>query len=390
MKAFGRFLSGCVVSLLLTASGVLLTPSLAGAPSDDDGAAPVAGAARRLPALRGSFTTHGAVDATAITDEAVWAIVAAPGRGIASLPTHWLVRSDIRSGRADDLARIGGLVGGDLTVAEGSVWAAEGAGGDKVHRIDPTTGKTVASIAVTRNPMALAYGAGAIWVSASAKVNKVGGVLLSASGLAVFRIDPVTNQVVASVPLPTPEPAANDFVSAGLAFASSAVWACDTLSGTVVRIEPAGERVVATIAAPRTDSSEVRRYFYSLHAVGDRLALRRNGIKDTRGPDAGVVTDVTVWQIEPETNQFAGEPAQLVRDGAVLAFVEGVAWLGDTRTDGLTRVDPIKLQPLGEPLLVSHPVYAIAGGRGSLLAIAGAGRTAGGDRNMSWVRRVMP
>jgi hypothetical protein len=390
MKAFGRLLSGSVAFVMLAASGAHLTTALASAPSEDDGGAPVAAAGRRLPALRGSFTTQGSVDAVAITDEAVWAIVAVQGRGIASLPTHFLVRSDIRSGYAADLAQIGGFVGGDLTVAEGSVWAAEGGGGDKVHRIDPITGKTVASIAVTRNPMALTSGAGAIWVSASAKASKAGGVLLSASGLAVFRIDPVTNQVVASVPLPMPEPPWNAFPSAGLAFASGSLWACDTLSGTVVRIEPAGERVVATIEAPRSDSSDARRYSYSLHAVGDRLALRRNGIKGTRGPDAGLVTDVTVWQLDPETNRFTGEPAQLVRDGAVVAFVEGVAWLGNTRADGLTRVDPVKLEPLGEPLLVGHPVYVIAGGSGSLLAVSGAGRTGGDDRNKSWVRRLVP
>jgi sugar lactone lactonase YvrE len=289
------------------------------------------------------------------------------------------------------VGQLGGFIGGALTIAEGSVWAAEGFGDEKVHRLDPVTGKIVASIAVTRNPSALAYGAGAIWVSASAKVSKAGGVLLSVSGLAVLRIDPVTNQVVASVQLPTPEPPANAVTSAGLVFANGAVWACDTRSGTVVRIEPAGERVTGTIEGPRTDSSDGRHYSYFLYATGDRLVLTRYGFKVIRGPGAGLVTDVTVWQIDPETNRHTGEPVQLVRDGAILAFVDGVAWLGNSHTDGLTRVDPIKLQPSGEPLLVGHPVYAIAGDRGSLLAIAGAGRTAGDDRKMSrWRSSRMP
>jgi streptogramin lyase len=186
-----------------------------------------------------------------------------------------------------------------------------------------------------------------------------------------------------------PEPPANNFSAPMLQFASGTLWTGDALTGTVVRIDPANNRVVATIEAPRTESTDSRRYFYSLHAVGDRLLLQRLGIKGKRGADS-LVTDVTVSQIDPETNRFAGEPAQLVRDGAVLAFVDGVAWLGSTQEDGLTRMDPATLRALAKPIMVGHPVYAIAGGRGSLLAIAGARRTAGDNSGTSWVTRVVP
>jgi hypothetical protein len=346
----------------------------------------IEGESRKLAPLKGSFTANGGVSAVAVTDDAVWAILAVPQR---LLPTHSLIRSDIPSGHAEDLGSIGGFAAGDLVVAESSLWAAEGLGGEKVHRLDPATGKRIASIDVPRNPTVLAHGAGAVWVIAAEKASKAGGVLLGVRGWAVHRIDPASNQVVASVPIPTVDPPRNIMSSAMLAFASGAVWAGDGFTGAVVRIDPAGERAVATIEPPRSESPDAIRG-YRLIAVGDRLALRRDGIKGGRGPDAGLVTDVTVWEIDTVTNRIRGEPAQVVRDGVVLGIVDGVGWLGSTRTDGLTRVDPFTLKPRGQPVLVGHPVHAIAGGRGSLVAIAGARRTQGDGSGTSWAARVAP
>lgn len=388
-------LSGCAVTLCGQAATDRPTgadPTSAAADNvSQDVARHVDQAPPTLEALRGTFTFTGFVVATAVTDEAVWAIVSVPQPR--HLPTQSLIRSDIPSGHAADLGNIGGFVGGALAVAEGSVWAAEGAGGEKVHRLDPNSGKIIASVGVPRNPTGVAYGGGAIWVTAADKVSKAGVVLLGVRGLAVHRIDPVTNKVVASVPLPMPEPPANTGASAVVEFARGAVWACDTHSGTVVRVDPAGERVVATIEAPRTESIDARRYTYSLHVAGDRLVLKRYGSKVSRAVGVALVTDVTVWQIDPETNRLTGEPAQLVRDGVVLGFVDGVAWLGSTQTDGLIRVDATTLQPLAKPIMIGHPVYAIAGGGGSLLALGGAGPAAlssPSNPGRSWVKRFVP
>ena len=124
--------------------------------------------------------------------------------------------------------------------------------------------------------------------------------------------------------------------------------------------------------------------------MADRILLRRSGFKIDRSAPAAVPTDVTVWAIDSATNRIAGEPARLVREGVVLAFIDGVGWLGSTRTDGLVQVDPITLQALGQSVSVGHPVYGIAGGGRSLIAIAGAGRTAGDKSPLSWVTRIVP
>jgi sugar lactone lactonase YvrE len=311
----------------------------------------------------------------------VWALVAVPQR---ALPTHSLIRSDIASGHANDLGRIGGFAGGEIVIAEGSLWAAEGAGGDKVHRIDPANGKTVATVQVNRNPTGLVHGAGSIWVTAAERSS-----VLGVQGLAVYRIDPAENRIVGSVPVPLPDSPAEGIPWAMLAFARGAVWTGDSRTGAIARIDPAAGRVVATIERPRTEAS-AKRYGFTLHSAGDRLVLVRRGFRIERGVQSAPVTDVTVWEIDTEANRIAGEPAQVARDGVVLCYVDGVAWLGSTRVDRLTRVDPITLQPLGPALSVGHPVYVIAGRGGSLLAIGGAGRTAGEDRPISWITRVVP
>ena len=46
----------------------------------------------------------------------------------------------------------------------------------------------------------------------------------------------------------------------------------------MVRIDPAGERVVATLEAPQLESSGARG-IYSLRTIGDRLLLTRYGYK---------------------------------------------------------------------------------------------------------------
>jgi sugar lactone lactonase YvrE len=288
---------------------------------------------------------------------------------------------------------IGGFAGGSLVAAAGSVWASEGAGGERVHRYDPDSGKIVASVNVTRNPTGLAYGAGALWVAASGKAEKLGGVLLGVSGLAVHRIDAATNKVVASVPIPMPDSPFNAFVSASLEFVGDALWICDSASGTVVRVDPATDRVVATITPPPSESGDMRRHVYSIHVAEDRAVLRRYGYRDARIEPDTLSADVTVWQIDPDANRLSAEPARLVRDGVVLGFANGAVWLGNRQADGLTRVDPKTLQPLSEPLMIGGPVYAIEGGGGSPLALVGAGPRAmlsPSDPPRSWVLRFVP
>jgi hypothetical protein len=68
-----------------------------------------------------------------------------------------------------------------------------------VWRIDPKTAGRVGRIALSPSPIRIARGAGAVWVTAERVLSSDGSTV----DATVFRIDPVTNRVVARIPLHT-------------------------------------------------------------------------------------------------------------------------------------------------------------------------------------------
>jgi hypothetical protein len=167
---------------------------------------------------------------------------------------------------------------------DGSVWATDASG--TLLRIDPTTGRTLASVSVqgtvSWQPQ-LAAGFGSIWVGSGdnhavirvdAKamriVATIGGISEADSLLPVgvgfgsvwaqanaaggsgilYRIDPGTNTIVASIQLGIPA-RGGQYGGTDIAFDDTSVWTGDT-SPTVTRVDPATNQVVATLGVGRT------------------------------------------------------------------------------------------------------------------------------------------
>jgi streptogramin lyase len=111
-----------------------------------------------------------------------------------------------------------------------AVWVYNPDTGDLL-RIDPTTNQIVATIAVGPGCDvgcgAVAIGQGAVWVAADGASK-------------VVRIDPQTNKIVATIPI-TPNKGLQVFVTPG------AVWVTDFLANTIFRIDPATNKVVSTL-----------------------------------------------------------------------------------------------------------------------------------------------
>jgi YVTN family beta-propeller protein len=107
--------------------------------------------------------------------------------------------------------------------AFGSVWAA-GAGG--VIRVDPVSGKVVATIAVVAGAGWTAASADAVWVT-------------SPNGL--VRIDPQTNTVAATIPL-AGQPYLGDPDVVG-----GRVWVPQIRKGSIAVVDPATNTVVQTV-----------------------------------------------------------------------------------------------------------------------------------------------
>jgi Tol biopolymer transport system component len=212
-----------------------------------------------------------------------------------------------------------------VAVGEGAVWAtvddASGASDDHLLvRIDPTTNEIVDSLPL---PEAgdLAVGDGAVWVLSRA-----------AKEGAVLRIDPSTNRIVATIPVA-------DQLS-NVAVGEGAVWVtgsneANPPSGEVLRIDPTTNEVVTRIPVlggwPRDlVIGEGSVWVYGHSRLGDH------------GWEAS-----SLWRIDPVTNEvlIVIDQEGFLGDGAALpdnvAIGEGYVWAAaaDEQGRGL-RIDP--------------------------------------------------
>jgi YVTN family beta-propeller protein len=149
-----------------------------------------------------------------------------------------------------------------VVTADRSVWLASGT--KRVLRLDPSTGRTIASIAVPVGPLALGAGQDAVWVGslvhrvariepATNRVANAVSVAAETEGIAVghgavwaavccdsvWRIDPTTDVLTGTVRVGD--------VPSGVAVGDGSVWVASYGDGTVSRINPYTGRVVAKI-----------------------------------------------------------------------------------------------------------------------------------------------
>jgi streptogramin lyase len=115
-----------------------------------------------------------------------------------------------------------------------AVWVYNGETGN-LFRIDPKTNQIVATITVGLGCPAhapcgqVAIGQGAVWVMAGAASKLV-------------RVDPQTNQIVASIPFPVAQnPSLNVYVTPG------AVWVTDYYDNTIFRLDPQTNKIVSVL-----------------------------------------------------------------------------------------------------------------------------------------------
>jgi len=111
----------------------------------------------------------------------------------------------------------------------GSVWVANGPAGT-IIRIDPASNQVVATIHAGRPVCCLAFGDGAVWAASLATD-------------AVVRIDPAANSVVDAFP-------SGGLAPEGIAFADGFVWVANhhgNPTGSVAKIDPATDTVIDVI-----------------------------------------------------------------------------------------------------------------------------------------------
>ena len=222
-----------------------------------------------------------------------------------------IARVDAREARVVDRTPISREQGGRfgltwLTPCAGSIWAVDG-DNSSVLRLDRRTARVRARIAV-QYPWAIACGDGGLWVTSNF------------SGLS--RIDPKSNAVVATAPIPTH--------LNGVVVAGGFAWTTDEQRGTLYKVDGTGR-----IAATYETGDGARQ----LSVAGGRVWVA-NG-------DVGTVTGVDVTTGDVKTFRF-GHPVQTV------------AALGDRLlvelNDGLTYEDRID-QLRGSVAKLIAPIY---------------------------------
>jgi YVTN family beta-propeller protein len=210
----------------------------------------------------------------------------------------------------------------------GSLWVTatdEDANGDPlpgvVKRIDPATGATLATIPVGAEPLDIDVSPGAVWVA-----NWDSG--------SVIRIDPATNQIVTTLAVP---------YASGVTFGLGAVWVAGG-DGKVTRIDPATNAVMTTIPT---------------QATGGYIATGNGAVWVTHPGDRSL-SNGSLSRIDPVTNQVVANiplgsfPQEVVVSGTDV-------WVGLLGEATVLRVSATTNTVLNR-VAVSSKVYAIAVG----------------------------
>jgi virginiamycin B lyase len=328
-KRWSRLSIAVMTVSLLTACSGSSTPS-SGAPSSSQSAA--------LPAERDIETTHAMkINAAPSPD---WALVAGGHVWVAGVEPG-LARYDTATGQ-----RQGGLPIQDVCLAMdvgfGSLWAASCTPGrPMLHRVDVNSGRLMASVELPDSGPAeessVGAGEGGVWVlsrgvpqhlivvdPSSNKVLRIfpapenaaalrvglGGVWVTTNSGNLVRLDPGTGMVIATIP-----------VGEGarfLALSSKAVWVMNQQDGTVSRVDPASNGVVATIkvSSAAIDGGDI--------AASDRAVWVR-------------VSDVLAAKIDPQTNKVIDRLGPPAGSGSV-AIAEDSVWITAHDVTSLWRV----------------------------------------------------
>jgi len=206
-----------------------------------------------------------------------------------------------------------GSLGGGVAYAAGAVWAtrlSSGARGDVVA-VNPTTNRIEGTPAtVGTGPDAIVSGLGSLWVDNTSTA--IGSTTASTTYSSLSRIDPRTQRVT-TVPFSgTPM----------IGFGS--LWIqtnAESDNGAVVRYDPATSRVITRIAIPRVAAL----------GFGDGLVWAisspRSGSASTFNPVKGTAA---LYQIDPRTDRTIGTPIHLqMTEPDAIAVSQSQLWIAD-------------------------------------------------------------
>jgi virginiamycin B lyase len=191
-----------------------------------------------------------------------------------------------------------------LAIGEDQVWT-NSKPTDFVFRMDPNSNQVVASVPVPKPCSGLIIAAGTLWAP-------------SCEENVIYRIDVATNKVVAKVPVGV----AN--TEGGIAFGAGSIWMPSDPQGVVSRVDPATNKVLASIKV----------------APGSFTAVFGYGLVWVSSTEKNLVS-----VIQPASNEII---AEIPVDPAprFMAAGEGYVWTLNQSNGTVTKIDPFTMKAI--------------------------------------------
>jgi virginiamycin B lyase len=285
--------------------------------------------------------------------EAIYAVPGAPDWiaigdevWVSNKPKDSLTRIDPKTNTVAATVAVGKRPCSGLTIGFGSVWTP--LCGDQttpqgLARVDLETGKVTATINISigNTEGGIATGASSVWLM----IDKRG---------TLARLDPETNAVVAEIMVPAG--------SYAVAFGEKAVWVTNTDSDTLTRVDPDTNLVAETIPVgkkPRflavgegsvwtlnQEDGSVTRVDAKTNKVVATIQVGIPGGGGDIAVGAGSVWTTSfgfpISRIDPSTNkvvqQFVGKGGDAIRVGL------GSVWLSNLEAGNVWRLDPKRIE----------------------------------------------
>jgi len=245
------------------------------------------------------------------------------------------------------------------------VWVV---GSGVIYRVDPATGRTVATIPAPGTNAELsdiAAGAGAVWVTVSPRRG-------------VYRIDPRRDRVTAFIRLPP--------VPTEITVAYGRVWVSEPQAGpgNVVRIDPRTNRVTGPPIQVGTGAARIVAGFGALWVTNGNLDGSVSQINPATGtvtrtlniPDVVAAGAGSLWvtpihgglqRVDPATGKVTASIA--LRQAAAVTFWAGSAWVSLEPPGTVVRIDPASNRIIGKAAPAgTSPVYITASPTGLWVA----------------------
>lgn len=286
------------------------------------------------------------------------------------------VESATKLGAQPEITKIAvGYYPQGIAFTPGAIWVAYDKGRAKketsgVFRIDPDTSQVVATVLTGKVPGGAAAGEGAVWI-------------VNFGDNSVTRIDPQTNRVAATIAV-----GKGPF---GVDVGAGAVWVTNATSNTVSRIDPKTNTVIATIlVGNRPAGIAVEGDFVWVANCTSksvsRISAKKNTILSTikvgdepititaRGTDVWVSSEsrsgLSVSRIDTKSNTVVAKTIVGTR-GKVggTALLNGALWVADQANGALWQLDVQTNAITGGPIAVGdYPMILGVGtdGNGAL------------------------